>query len=173
MWLSAPPHYRMYVPMVQEWNATHSDHYNLVLLSLPALERRMLSAFTSGTPAADLLEVERKPAARAFMGPLEGVGFVDLTDRLKSEGLLDKLNAPSFTPWTSRGRNFGLPHDVHPVMLGYRADIVEAAGLEKIGDALYRLADAEPGGMADVVDTVLRVHFGAEGDYAVKGTMER
>jgi arabinosaccharide transport system substrate-binding protein len=130
MWLSAPPHFRMYEPMVKEWNATHSDHYRLVLLSQTALERRMLSTFTSGTPAADLLEVERKPAARAFMGPLDGVGFVDLTDRLKAEGLLESLNGPSFTPWTTRGRNFGLPHDVHPVMLGYRADIVEAAGID-------------------------------------------
>lgn len=53
------------------------------------------------------------------------------------------------------------------------ADIVEAAGLEKIGEALYRVAGADAAGMADVVDTVLRAHFGAEGDYAVKGTMER
>ncbi|MCC6678073.1 MAG: hypothetical protein IT436_13110 [Phycisphaerales bacterium] len=52
-------------------------------------------------------------------------------------------------------------------------DIVEAAGLEKIGEALYRVAGADAAGMADVVDTVLRAHFGAEGDYAVKGTMER
>lgn len=130
MWLGAPPHFRMYEPMVEEWNRTKENRFRLVLLSQPALERRMLSAFTSGTPAADILEVERRPAARAFMGPLEGVGFVDLTDRLRSEGLLDALNAPSFTPWTSRGRNFGLPHDVHPVMLGYRADIVEAAGID-------------------------------------------
>lgn len=130
MWLAAPPHHRMYEPMVKEWNASHDHDVRLVLLSIPALERRMLSAFTSGTPAADLLEVERKPAARAFVGPLEGVGFVDLTDRLKAEGLLDALNGPSFGPWTSRGRNFGLPHDVHPVMLGYRADIVEAAGID-------------------------------------------
>jgi arabinosaccharide transport system substrate-binding protein len=40
------------------------------------------------------------------------------------------INEPSFSPWTSRGRIFGLPHDVHPVMLGYRADIVEAAGID-------------------------------------------
>jgi arabinosaccharide transport system substrate-binding protein len=134
-WLFAGAHHRMYVPMIAEWNAAAAkepsrDPVNLRLLSYNALERRMLSAFYTGTPSADLLEVERKIAGNAFKGPLEAVGFVDLTDRLQAEGLLGALNTPSFGPWTSRGRVFGLPHDVHPVLLGYRADLVEAAGID-------------------------------------------
>ncbi len=74
--------------------------------------------------------MERRAVARAFAGPIEAVGFVDLTDRLAKDGLLERINTPSFSPWSSRGRVFGLPHDVHPVMLGYRADIVEAAGID-------------------------------------------
>jgi len=100
------------------------------VLGIQAIEQRMLSSFLSGTPSAELLEVERRIAARAFAGPVEAVGLVDLTDRLRRDGLLEGMNATSFTPWTSRGRIFGLPHDVHPVMLGYRADIVEAAGID-------------------------------------------
>src|SRR5690606_29599457 len=46
------------------------------------------------------------------------------------EGLFERINRPSFALWTSRGRTFALPHDVHPVLLGYRADIVEAAGID-------------------------------------------
>jgi arabinosaccharide transport system substrate-binding protein len=76
------------------------------------------------------MEIERRIASRAFAGPLDGVGFLDLTDRIKAEGLDQKINASSFTPWSTRGRIFGLPHDVHPVMLGYRADMVEAAGID-------------------------------------------
>ena len=90
----------------------------------------MLSGFLSGTPVSDLMEVERSVAGRAFTGPVEDVGFLDLTDRLRDEGLLDKINAPSFGAWTTRGRIFGLPHDVHPVLLAYRSDIVEAAGID-------------------------------------------
>jgi arabinosaccharide transport system substrate-binding protein len=67
---------------------------------------------------------------KTFTGPLEDVGFVDLTDLLRSEGLLDGINAPSLVPWTSRGRIFGIPHDVHSVLLGYRADIIEGAGID-------------------------------------------
>ncbi len=130
MWTFARLHYEIYVPAVKDWNETNKLHVNLSLLGIQAIEQRMLSAFLSGTPSAELLEVERRTAARAFAGPVEAVGFLDLTDRIKQEGLLERINAPSFTPWSSRGHIFGLPHDVHPVMLGYRADIVEAAGID-------------------------------------------
>lgn len=131
MWTFAPPHARMYEPMLERWEAEPGGQsVDLEVLSLPALERRMMGAFLSGVPVADLIEAERRTASRAFAGPIEAVGFLDLTDRLREEGLLDAINEPSFSAWSSRGRVFGLPHDVHPVMLCYRADLVEAAGID-------------------------------------------
>ncbi len=103
---------------------------NVTVLSIPALEQRMLSAFLARTATADLIEAERRIAARAFTGPLDAVGFVDLTDKLRTEGLIDQINTPSFSPWSTRGRIFGIPHDIHPVMLAYRADIIEGAGID-------------------------------------------
>ncbi|MEM6504784.1 MAG: extracellular solute-binding protein [Planctomycetota bacterium] len=76
------------------------------------------------------MEIEQPSVARFMAGPVEEVGFYDLTDRLHSEGIYNQLNEPSFAPWSSRGRIFGLPHDVHPVLLCYRADLVEAAGID-------------------------------------------
>ena len=32
-----------------------------------------------------------------------------------------------FSLWSARGRIYGLPHDVHPVMLAYRTDLVVEA----------------------------------------------
>lgn len=133
LWSFARPHLEMYEPIIKRWNAEAArpeDQLTPILLSMPALERRMLSGFLSGMPTAELLEVERRVAAKAFVGPLDSVGFLDLTDRLRADGLLDRISTASFSPWTSRGRIFGIPHDVHPVMLGYRADIVEAAGID-------------------------------------------
>jgi len=133
-WIFARDHYTTYAPFVERWNATRPDYpVDLQLLQFQVLERRMLSAFLSGTPVADLIEVERAVAGRAFTGPLDRVGFLDLTDRLAEAGLLTGINEPSFSPWTSRGRIFGLPHDVHPVLLAYRADLVAAAGLNVDG----------------------------------------
>ncbi|MBY0311620.1 MAG: extracellular solute-binding protein [Phycisphaerales bacterium] len=128
MWTFARLHKQMYDPIIADWPA--ESRPQIALLSHPALERRMLQGFLTSTPTADLIECERRSVGRAFVGPLDSVGFTDMTDRLRSEGLLEQINMPSFGPWSSRGRIFGLPHDVHPVMLGYRADIVEAAGID-------------------------------------------
>ena len=99
----------MYEPLIEDWNArAQTDpgraRIDVRLLSLPALERRMLSSFFARTASADHMEVERKVAGRAFTGPLESVGFVDLTQRLEREGILGMVNPPSLSPWTSRGR---------------------------------------------------------------------
>ncbi len=129
MWTFAPPHVNAYQPVVDRWNGENEKPVSMFVLSISALRSRMLAGFLSDTPLADLMEVDVNVASRAFTGPLEDVGFVDLTDQLHAEGIYDQLNEPSFSPWTSRGRIFGLPHDVHPVMLCYRADLVEAAGI--------------------------------------------
>jgi arabinosaccharide transport system substrate-binding protein len=131
-WIFAKTHQRLYEPMTAAWNSTQppAQRVHLVLLSAGALQRRLLSGFLSGTPLPDLAEAYVQIVAQAFMGPLEDVGFVDLTDLVQTEGIDEQINAPSFAPWTSRGRIFGLPHDVHPVLLAYRADLVEAAGMD-------------------------------------------
>ncbi len=131
LWLFAAPHRLMYEPIVERWNQERpTEKVAMAQLSLPALERRMLASFFSGTPSADLLEAERRVASRAFTGPLSAVGFIDLTDRIERDGIRKLISPAAFSPWTTRGRVFGLPHDVHPVMLGYRADLVEAAGID-------------------------------------------
>jgi len=130
MWMFSRMHMRVYEPIFRAWNESREPKIEPILLSLPAIERRMLGGFLGDVDTADLLEVERRVASRSFAGPLESVGFVDLTDRMREEGLLEKVNAPSLSPWSSRGRIFGLPHDVHPVMLCYRADLVEEAGID-------------------------------------------
>lgn len=132
-WLFSPPNVPIYRAAAETWNHAHpspDDQLNIRLIQFQALERRLVAAFTSDAPVADIVETESNAMALAFSGALDDVGFVDLTDRLHAEGLFDAINRPSFSLWTSRGRTFGLPHDVHPVLLGYRADIVEAAGID-------------------------------------------
>ncbi len=130
-WMFSPPNVQHYRAVLDAWNAQHPDNrVNLIQIHYQALERRLLAAFTSDAPVADLVETESRTMARAFAGPLEAIGFVDLTERLHREGLFEAINPPSFSTWTTRGRTFALPHDVHPCLLGYRADLVEAAGID-------------------------------------------
>lgn len=130
-WVFSQSHFLVYQPLVADWSRRHpAQAVNISQLTNAALERRMLSGFLAGTPVADIIAAERPVAAKAFIGPLDSVGFVDVTDRLRAEGLLEKISPSSLTPWTSRGRIFGLPLDVHPVLLAYRSDLVEAAGID-------------------------------------------
>ena len=132
-WTFSLNHQQMYGPVIARWNKEHADpkeHISPLVIGIPALERRLLSGFLSNTTVPDMTEVETVMVGKFFSGPLDGVGFTDLTEILKREDLLSQINTPSFSPWTTRGHIFGLPHDVHPVLLGYRADIVEAAGID-------------------------------------------
>ncbi len=134
LWVFSALHAEMYRSELERLGGRGLDaSVRVVTLSLPALEQRMLSGFRAETGVADLVEVERAIIGRAFLGPPDAVGFVDLTERLHDEGLWERLNTPSISPWTDRGAVYGLPHDVHPVMLGYRSDIVEAAGIDLSG----------------------------------------
>ena len=135
-WTFAPHHTRMYEPVIEDWNqqVTSEDPNQqrvfLSTLSTGALAQRTQAGFWAQTPTADLIEIERPMIGRFVAGPLDEVGFHDLTDRIRAEGIDQRIVGTSFTPWTSRGRIFGLPHDVHPVLLCYRADLVEAAGID-------------------------------------------
>ncbi len=164
VWTFAKTHATTYAGVLDRWNGEHaqaeqaSQRAYVVLFDGPALERRLLSAFMSGTPAGDLIEVERGMASRTFTGPLEDVGFVDLTDRLRAEGMMDVINLPSFAPWITRGRVFGIPHDVHPVLLAYRSDLTDAAGIDMAGIETWEdfftalrplMADTDGDGRAD------------------------
>jgi len=138
-WVFHYGHVSTYQPVIDRWNEQHPDaQVDMVHLHLIAMERRLLSGFMAGTPVADLIEVERRVAARAFMGPDELIGFYDLTDRLRAEGLLESFNRPSLSPWMKHGKIYGIPHDVHPVLLAYRWDIIEAAGIDITGVETWR-----------------------------------
>src|SRR6185503_3869286 len=50
MWVFARPHHDLYMLDIQSQFQSQPNKLNVALLSLPALERRMLSGFFSGTP---------------------------------------------------------------------------------------------------------------------------
>ncbi len=131
IWIFDPNHFKITLPLAEGWNRDHPRNpVHVLQITGPAMQARMMSGFYSDTPVADLIEVERGMIGLVFAGPMADVGFVDLTGRLDRENLRSGINGPSFSPWTNRDHIFGLPHDVHPVMLLYRADLVEAAGID-------------------------------------------
>jgi len=86
-WTTRTQHYDSFAPNLAKWNAAHpAKRVDMQMIHEPAFERRMLSGFLTGTPVADLLEASSTVSPKAFLDPLDQIGFYDMTDRLHAEG---------------------------------------------------------------------------------------
>ncbi len=130
VWTFARNHYDAYCEALPSFESAHPGvKVKIELVHYRAVSERLQAAFWGDLDVPDLVEVEIGYAGSFFRGPLEDVGFLDLTDKIHSSGLYDRVVRARFAPYTSRGRIFGLPHDVHPVMIAYRRDLFEQEGI--------------------------------------------
>jgi len=130
MAIFAPNHEEAYRQILPAFEEQHGVSVQLQLVSERALQSRLQSALLTGADVPDLVELLSGTIGFFTRGPLEDVGFVDLTDRLHAEGIYDRMVASRFSLWSSRGRIFALPNDVHPVTLCYRRDLIEELGID-------------------------------------------
>ena len=122
-------HYDDYREAIPEFEARHGVNVQMRLVNLDALRSRLQSALMSGTRMPDLVEIETKMFGSLMRGPVEGIGFHDLTRRIETEGLRDEFVSSRLAYWSRDDRVYGIPRDVNPVMLAYRADILEETGV--------------------------------------------
>ena len=131
MWTFARSHYLNYGKSIADFEATHPGvTVNMELVSNNALAARLQSAFQAELDVPDLCEIEISSAGAFFRGPVDHIGFADLTDNIHKSGLWDEMVQSRFAPYTSRGHIFGLPNDVHPVQFAYRRDLFEQLGID-------------------------------------------
>ena len=123
-------HEEAYREAIPEFEKRHGVKVQMQLVSLRALQSRLQSAFQTGAQVPDMVEIESSSMGFFTRGPIEDVGFMDLTDRLHAEGLYERMVESRYSLWSSRGRVFALPHDVHPVALAYRRDLIEELGID-------------------------------------------
>jgi len=128
--LSAPNHVAAYGKVEKAFEREHGVDVALQLVNLRALTTRLQNAMLAGTEVPDVAELPFDAMAYFGRGPLKDIGFMDLTDRLRSEGYGGRLVEARLSLWSTREHVFALPHDVHPVMLAYRADLVEGLGID-------------------------------------------
>jgi len=126
----APNHEEAYRSAIPAFEREHGVKVQLQVVDQRALQSRLQSALQTGSRVPDLVELLMDPMGYFTRGPLEDMGFVDLTDRLHAEGLYHRMVESRYSLWSSRGRIFALPHDVRPVMLAYRRDLVEQLGID-------------------------------------------
>jgi arabinosaccharide transport system substrate-binding protein len=126
----AKNHMESYQAMLPAFEREHDVKVSIELVHVRALEQRLQNALLAGTPTPDLVEFRAGTIGFFTRGRVEDVGFLDLTERLEKEGLRKRLVEGRLSLWSTRGHVFSLPHDVHPVMLAYRADLVESLGID-------------------------------------------
>jgi arabinosaccharide transport system substrate-binding protein len=117
-------HADVYLAELPEFERKYGVKVDVQVVEQVALRTRLLAAFAAGTPVPDLVEIPQD-AALFLRGPIRDIGFLDITKWVRSMDLEDKMVSTRFSMWQSKGVIFALPHDVHPMMLAYRADIVE------------------------------------------------
>ncbi len=124
-------HFRAYLKALPKFEKQHGVKVQLRRTDSRALQSRLQAAMQAGIDdVPDLVEIERDSIGFWLRGRLEDMKFVDLTDRIAEEGLDKSMVASRFTMWSKDGRKFGLPHDVHPVGLIYRRDLIEQWGID-------------------------------------------
>ena len=129
-WIFANTHYEEYQARVPIFEALHPG-VNVKLINYGgSMHDKLLTALLSDFGAPDIVEVEITSIGRFLKGAIDEIGFVDLKLRLESEGWMEKLVVSRFTPWSYGGKIYGLPHDLHPVVLLYRDDLFKAAGVD-------------------------------------------
>ena len=124
-------HYGAYAKVLPEFERKHNVKVQLQLTDWRALQSRLRNSMLAGTDVPDLVEVMAEGTLGFFtQGPREDIGLMDLTDKVRVVGLDRDLVASRFSLLTTRGRIYALPHDVHPMVLAYRRDLVEELGID-------------------------------------------
>jgi len=138
MWTFARQHYVAYEKARPAFEKAHGVKLDLQNVHGDAVTRRLRAAYWAGLDLPDAVEVEISPAGSFFRGPVNDILFADLSGLLtrpdptdpQRRPLIDRIVKTRLSPYTHRGRIYGLPHDVHPVMLAYRADLFEKLGID-------------------------------------------
>jgi arabinosaccharide transport system substrate-binding protein len=165
-----PSHLDSYRQTISEFEKENGIRIGTQLVTWGSLEARLQSSLLAGTDVPDLTEISEGTMGFFTRGPDEDIGFLDLTDRLEEDGLRARIVESRFSLWSARGHVYGLPHDVHPVMLAYRRDLVEALGIDvqelstwedfvRVGRRITR--DIDGNGVMDRYMLDLSIHGGA------------
>jgi len=125
MWTFGAIHSDAYKEAAEAFSARTGREIDVQLVNFNAVNQKLRSALWAAVNIPDLVEIEKSAAGGFFRGPLDRVGFLDLKPYLERDGIIGRVPANALATYTDRGAIFGLPHDIHPVMLAYRADIVD------------------------------------------------
>jgi len=130
LWAFVNTHARWFRSMAEDYKAEH-PYFTLEVSEIAygdLHDKAQIALQAGGVGAPDLVDLEQG----RFGGFLRGgdPGLVDLADMLKEGGYMDKLVASRQALYTYKGKVYGVEHALCPVVLYYRADVFENAGID-------------------------------------------
>jgi arabinosaccharide transport system substrate-binding protein len=123
-------HQASYRKALPEFEKQHGVKVDVQLAHWGSLQTRLQNAMLADTDVPDMVEMLEGSLGFFARGPKQDIGLLDLTDFIDAERLRQRMVESRFSLWEARGRVLGLPHDVHPIMLAYRRDLVEQLGID-------------------------------------------
>lgn len=125
------PHYNAYRKAIPRFEERFGVKVQLQQAHWTSLQSRLRNAMLAGTDVPDLVEMLGEGSLGFYtQGPREEIPLLDMTERVQKDGLDERVVSSRFAIWSTRQRIYALPHDVHPVMLAYRRDLIEALGID-------------------------------------------
>lgn len=116
-------YYDQIIPGFEEMNL----NVDVIVEEIPAVQMtdNLLGSFVAGSGAPDIVDIEQG----AFSRFLKGVpGLIDLTAYIEPHA--DDYTMPKLGLYSYQGQTYGIDHCLCPVVLYYRTDLFENAGIE-------------------------------------------
>lgn len=131
IWTFVNTHARWFRSMGEDYQAEFNGDFNLTVSEIAYTDMHdkvQIALQTGGVGAPDIADLEQG----RFGGFLRGgdPGLVDIQDRLTEGGYLEELVVNREALYSYKGKIYGVEHALTPVVLYYRADAFEAAGVD-------------------------------------------
>lgn len=131
LWTFVNTHARWFREMATRYKDEMNPNFELNVSEIAYADmhdKLQIALQSGGVGAPDVSDIEQG----RFGGFLRGAdpGLVDLTDRLKEGGYNEQLVASRQALYSFQGKTYGVEHALTPVVLYYRADLWDAAGVD-------------------------------------------
>lgn len=130
VWVFAEPHANYFKWVTAEYTKAHPEvNFDIQVMDTTAMNDRLaviINADGEGTP--DLIDVEQGQFPR-YMND-DKMFLEPLTDRMKADGVLDKMVEARLSLYKYKDNYYGLEHALCPTTMAYRPDLFEQAGVE-------------------------------------------
>jgi arabinosaccharide transport system substrate-binding protein len=136
IWISSEQDKQYYETMVARYKATQDKDFEATVRAwgFREMPEKLAIAMKTGVGAPDLLQLDE-----VFFGMYLGgkVPFVDLTDRVKKDGLDKGLHPARLDLFTWQNKVYGLPQSLSAMVLYYRVDAFEELGITEADVATW------------------------------------